>query len=159
MTGLIGSICAKLIRHPLAWDSQASINIVTARAESDLKPISHLGSKRMMGGKSSVPRSHILSTNNSVCVEQPNNSFFCSTCDCFYLVCSQASVIHFPTSSEALSPGRYGMIQYYHLLTSAGFIHKLPPGLRYKKAEPQIIEATRGSAVLMIPERGAAFIV
>lgn len=76
MTGLICSICANLIRFSLLRDSQASINNVTARAESDLKPISHLASKRVIAGKSSVPRSHILSTNNSVCVEQTNNSFF-----------------------------------------------------------------------------------
>lgn len=43
---------------------------MAAQAESDLKPISHLDSKRVIAGKSSVPRSHFLSTNNSVCAAQ-----------------------------------------------------------------------------------------
>lgn len=54
-----------------------------------------------------------------------------------------ASVIHFPTSSVSLSPWRCGMIQDCRFYTSVGFIHKLPPGPRDKKAEPQITEATR----------------
>lgn len=133
---------------------------MTAQAESDLKPISHLDSKRVIAGKSSVPRSHIPSTKYSVCVEQPNNSvflsffFFCSTCDCFYLFCSQASVIHFSRFfSVAVSPALpndSGVVSS----PSAGFVHKLPPGRGDEKAEPQIIRAAVGSAALMmIPEK------
>lgn len=46
ITLLICSICAKPIRRLLSWDSEAAINNVTAGGKSDLKPISHLASKR-----------------------------------------------------------------------------------------------------------------
>lgn len=54
ITWLIWSICANVIRRPLSWDSQASINNGTAWGKSDLKPISHSASKRVMAGHSVI---------------------------------------------------------------------------------------------------------
>lgn len=54
ITWLICSICANAIRRPLSWDSQASINNGTAWGKSDLKPISHSASIRVMAGPSVI---------------------------------------------------------------------------------------------------------
>lgn len=137
MTWLICSICAKPIRCPLSWDSQASINNVTSWAESDLKPISQLASKRVIAGKSSVPHSHIPSTNNSVCVEQPNNCFL------FYLwlflsslqSCACNTPYHFFTGAVTLASWNDSVLSFLHV----SWVHILThTELRDRNAEPQI---------------------